>query len=40
MKLIGKAIIWILSLLLLLGINALIAWDDWRIRRRLRRLHP
>lgn len=40
MKLIGKAIIWILSLLLLLGINAVIAWDDWRIRRRLRRLHP
>ena len=37
MKLIGKAIIWILSLL---GINAVIAWGDWRIRRRLRRLHP
>lgn len=40
MKPIRSAILWILSLLLLLGINAVIAWDDWRIRRRLRRLHP
>lgn len=40
MKPIRSAILWILSLLLLLGINAVIAWDDWLIRRRLRRLHP
>lgn len=40
MKPIRTAILWILSLFLLLGINAMVAWDDWLIRRLLRRLNP
>ena len=39
-RILSKPLLWLASLLLLCVIKAVVAWDDWRIRCRIRTLHP